>query len=343
MHSEDRTAPDGAPMLAPEGALPGGVLIIEPDSDVGRMLDVRLSREGYDILLAETGQGGVYLANQHLIDVVLLDRNLPDASNLDLLRQLRSTPNPCEVIVMTVDPTVEIFVEALDAGAFDLVIKPFSNLKLVTAKVANAIAKVRAERARDELAARLSVLAERDRVPGAAWAPGVFDGIDPVTGLPNRKAAEARFTQETTRALRYGRPLSVVYLLVDKLDKVIDVGDNAFAEHVLAEIARVIRRQIRSVDILARRDGAEFMLLLPETVKEAARVVAERLRATLSEATILETENASPESTLRVTASFGLAELPTDTMNADLLRQAAESALAQAAATGNMVVSYEPG
>lgn len=327
---------------SPHAARPRGcVLVIEPDADVARMLEVRLAREGYDVLAAETGQGGQYLADQQLVDLVLLDRNLSDMASLDLLRQLRASPSPCEVIMMTVDPTIEIFVEALDAGAFDLVVKPFSNLKLVTAKVRNAVGKVQAERARDELAARLldAEQASASVPTEVVLPPPGRSGRDTITGLPDWVAADHRFQEETARALRYSRPLTVVFLSVERLDAVIEAGGADAMEEVLRQVADEVRRLIRDVDFLARRDGGEFMLLLPETIKADGAVVAERIRARIAEAPFAVATNEGP---FELTASFGVAGLPTDTMNVNLLRQAGEVALARAEATGNSVVLYEP-
>ena len=329
-----------AKMIGPRGT----VLLIEPDADVARMLEVRLAREGYDVLMAETGQGGQYLVDQHTVDLILLDRNLNDAS-LELLQQLRSTPNPCEVIMMTADPTVEIFVEALDAGAFDLVVKPFSNLKLVTSKVRNAVAKVQAERTRDELAAKLDAFesAEVPTLTGAAETgdasddPTVVSDVDPVTQLPSWRAAERRFAEETSRALRYDRPMTIILLSVDKLETVIEIAGSEAMDQVLHDLSQLLRGQVRDVDYLARRQGGEFMLLLPETQKPEGAVVAERIRQRLESAN-LGTLNAGD---IRLTASFGLAGLPADTMNAELLRQAAEVALTRAQASGNLVISYD--
>ena len=326
----------------------GRVLIIESDTDIATLLETRLTREPgrYEIWTAETAQGGLYLADQHAVDVALLARDLPDADSMRVLKALRSTPTPCEVIVMTVDPTVEIFVQALDAGAFDLVVKPFSNLTLVTAKLANAVAKVHAERECIRLRARLAALetGDGDGVRAVVDAPlaraesplsSTID-IDPVTGLANRGAAELRFREETSRALRYDRPLAVVFISVDRLDHVIEADGYEAADRLLRDFGRVIIAQIRDVDFLARRQGGEFMLLLPETTKADAAVVAERIRTELTASFA-----ATPSDATGLTASFGVAGLPTDTMNADLLRQAGEVALAQAEASGDCVMLYE--
>ncbi|MEM7674780.1 MAG: diguanylate cyclase, partial [Myxococcota bacterium] len=80
--------------------------------------------------------------------------------------------------------------------------------------------------------------------------------------------------------------------------------------------------------------------ILPETIKTNGVIVAERLRRSIQEALFVGPPGVDEE--FRLTASIGVAGLPTDTMNAELLRQAAEVALARAQTTGDAVCSYEP-
>ncbi|MEO1335460.1 MAG: diguanylate cyclase [Myxococcota bacterium] len=335
---------DSRPEPIQDTALPtvpgrGTVLIIEPDNDVAKALENHLTQAGYDILVAETGHGGQYLADQQQVDLVLLDRGLGDASSIDLLRELRSSPHPCEVIMMTADPTIEIFVEALDAGAFDLLVKPFSHLTLVTAKINNAVTKVQAERARDKLASLLQAFRQTEQRPSSATGTLEVPGPHSTTQLPNRAAAEIRFAEETSRALRYNRPLAVVLISIDKIDSVLEIAGSATADAVMQKVAEIVHRQIRNVDYLAHRQGGELILLLPETLKGSGVVVAERIRISVSEAIF--SGPSGVDDMFRLTASFGVAGLPTDTMNAELLRQAAEVALVRAQTTGNAVCSYE--
>ena len=314
----------------------GTVLVIESDADVARILEVDLAREGYRVLLSQTTEDGLRLAEQHRVHVVLIDRLLSTSARIESLLELR----PIEVIVMTTDPTVEIFVEALDAGAFDLLVKPFSSPKLIAAKVHNAVAKVKAERERDELTLQLAALrGSRDSTSdGLPTRPAVEPGIDPVTGLPDAAGANKRFRQETQRALRYDRPLTLVLISVDELDAVVELAGTDGADRALRDVSYVLGRHIRDVDILARGQGGEFILLLPETDKRHGAVVAERIRAELNESIF----TGIGDEPLRLTASFGLAGLPTDSMNADRLQQAAEVALARAVAIGDTVAVFEP-
>ncbi len=335
--------------------LPSGrVLLVEPDEDIARMLEVRLAREGHDVVLARTGQEALRVVLTQDLDIALIDRKLQDLGALDLMRQLQDQFAPFETILMTVDPTVELFVEGLDAGAFDMVIKPFANLKLVTCKVDKAVAKVQAERDRNELAKMLhqqtsgisnapaSTPAEEEPMITAIDLNGM-SGVDPLTGLPNKQAADERFRVETARALRYDRPLCVALASIDDLDAVVGNFGHDVADGVIRGIVQIFSGLVRDVDFIARRQGGEFFFLFPETTKDSGYVVIDRIRQKLIQTSFSNFlgDDATGEG-FRISASFGLAGLPADTMNAEILRTAAESALSRAKVSGgDQVVRYE--
>lgn len=333
--------------------LPSGrVLLVEPDEDIARMLEVRLARDGHEVVLARTGQEALRLVLAEDVDIALVDRKLQDVPALEVMSQLSQQFAPFETIMMTVDPTVELFVEALEAGAFDMVVKPFANLKLVTAKVDKAVAKVQAERDRNELAKMLhqqtkgsegaEAKAEEEPLPSAIDLDGM-SGVDPLTGLPNRKAADDRFRTETARALRYERPLCIALASIDDLDHVVEQHGHDVADGVIRGIVQLFSGLVRDVDFIARRQGGEFFFLFPETSKDSGFVVIDRIRTKLIQTSFSDhLGEAATASGFRLTASFGLAGLPTDTMNAELLRGAAEAALARGkSAGGDHVVSYD--
>lgn len=330
----------------------GRVLLVEPDEDIARMLEVRLARDGHEVVLARTGQEALRMTLTEDLDVALVDRKLQDIDALELMRQLQQQFAPFETILMTVDPTVELFVEALEAGAFDMVVKPFSNLKLVTAKVDKAVGKVQAERDRNELARMLHQQTqggqplptqEEEPLPTNIDLDGM-SGVDPLTGLPNRRASEERFRTETARALRYDRPLCVALASIDGLDAVVERFGHDVADGVIRGIVQLFSGLVRDVDFIARRQGGEFFFLFPETSKESGFVVVDRIRTKLIQTSFSDfLDEDDRDSAFQLTASFGLAGLPTDTMNADLLHSAAEAALARAKATGgDQVVAYDP-
>lgn len=339
----------------------GRLLIVEPNADFARVLEVRLARDGHEVVVVSGGKAALASAKENAPDVALIDRGVSDVPSLDLIEKLRGTAESIEVILMTVDPTTEITIAAIDRGAFDVVGKPFSNLKLVTWKVDNAVAKVHAERDRAELArvlyeqtqdladreteAELSKssdllpVLEEDETETLDFVDGMT-GTDPLTGIANRRASEQRFRSETARALRYDRPLCIAYASVDGLSDLIEAEGGDVADGVLRGIVQLFTGMVRDVDFVARHEGGEFFFLFPETTKENGIIVLERIRQRISQTSF--SDVAANDHDIALTVCFGVAGLPADTMNVDLLERAAEAALRHAKAKQDAVVPYDP-
>lgn len=109
--------------------------------------------------------------------------------------------------------------------------------------------------------------------------------IDPLTGLYNRRAMTERLSQERIRYERTGRTFSLVLGDVDHFKHVNDRFGHGGGDDVLTGVARVFKETLRQQDAVARWGGEEFLLLLPETSLEGAKVVAEKIRITLEEMT----------------------------------------------------------
>jgi len=127
------------------------VLVIEDEAKVARALDDGLSREGYEVTLARTGEEGYYLLDSAPFDLVVLDLMLPGRDGVEVLATMRSRDRGIPVLIVTARDSVEDRVIGLDAGADDYLVKPFAFAEL--------LARVRAlsRRGRSEAPARLKV------------------------------------------------------------------------------------------------------------------------------------------------------------------------------------------
>ncbi len=101
---------------------------------------------------------------------------------------------------------------------------------------------------------------------------------DPLTGAFNRLAYQERARAEEARWRRYGAPLSLIILDVDRFKAINDSFGHRAGDLVLRTIAQLVGSRIREVDFFARYGGEEFVILLPETPLAAAREVAEKVR-----------------------------------------------------------------
>lgn len=137
---------------------------------------------------------------------------------------------------------------------------------------------------------------------------------DPLTGLANRRRLMEYLKNEIERSSRYKEPFSMIMTDIDFFKKVNDEFGHGVGDEVLLEFSNLLKDQVRSVDLVVRLGGEEFIIVMPNTSLVGALSKAELLRA--------KTENMYFDSMQRgVTASFGVAEfLDTDDANSLLKR-----------------------
>lgn len=101
------------------------VLVVEDKLSMARMLKSTLEGEGYKAVTAGSAEDGLKAVDSGRVDIVLTDMKLPGMSGLDMLRRLREHRPLIPVIMMTAFGTIELAVEAVKAGAYDFLTKPF--------------------------------------------------------------------------------------------------------------------------------------------------------------------------------------------------------------------------
>lgn len=100
------------------------ILVIEDDKYISHFIDLSLSKEGYRVVIAETGDEGMFLFSSYHPSIVLLDLGLPDRDGVDILRELR-TFTDVPILVVSARGQEAEKIAALDLGANDYVTKPF--------------------------------------------------------------------------------------------------------------------------------------------------------------------------------------------------------------------------
>ena len=106
---------------------------------------------------------------------------------------------------------------------------------------------------------------------------------DPLTGICNRLRLEELLEREQERSERYGTPFALVMFDIDHFKRVNDTYGHDAGDAILRELTRLVAGCLRTPDILARWGGEEFMVLLPETDRDGATELAERLRRAVAE------------------------------------------------------------
>jgi diguanylate cyclase (GGDEF)-like protein len=153
---------------------------------------------------------------------------------------------------------------------------------------------------------------------------------DDLTRLYNSRYLNLVLRRETKRASRSGRPLSLLFLDLDGFKQVNDTHGHLAGSQALVEAAAVIRSCARETDVVARFGGDEFSLILPDTGREGAVSVAERIGERLRATRFLAADGLS----VHLTASIGVATLPDVAGSAEELIRAADTAMYQVKARG---------
>ncbi len=158
--------------------------------------------------------------------------------------------------------------------------------------------------------------------------------IDPLTGLMNRRHFRLLADQEFSRAARTHHQLFLMMLDIDHFKRVNDTHGHDVGDQALVAVAEVLKNGVRSMDILARWGGEEFLVLLPETNIAGATLIAERIRQQVSQIKL-------PKIPEGLTISIGLCEAKPG-MELKAATSLADQALYQAKAGGrNRVVCHE--
>jgi len=150
---------------------------------------------------------------------------------------------------------------------------------------------------------------------------------DGLTGLPNRRSIDDTLKRMAAHAERTSRPLGAVLLDLDHFKQINDLCGHEKGDEVLAAVGVAITGSLRASDFAGRFGGEEFILLLPDTDREASVVVAEKLRRAISAIDVAAVSRP-------ITASLGVAALPEDAAEPTFLLRAADRALYIAKARG---------
>ncbi len=323
----------------------GRILIAPQETHGADLIAAQLRRDGHQVEICHGGEDALRFSDT---EVALIDLAVPGTSAVGLMEDLRErVAGPFEALIMVEEPTPDLQADILSRGAFMVLEKPVVHLSLISALVQRALDKVRAEQERDRLAVQLSQVSDtlghelsiqttEDLEAGDSLAD--LSKVDPQTGLPNRRASEERYLEEVARALRYSRGLCLALCNIQGLSA---AQAGLGAETVSQSLANLFQSMVRDVDFIGRNGEEEFLFLLPETDKVGATKVMERIRQKIGQTAFSDASGAAPKS-YPLQASIGIAGLPADTMNGDILKEAAELALKRARSLGDQVVPYNP-
>ena len=294
------------------GTAGGGftALVIEDDAKTLMMVRESLSRVGFRVRAAATGWEALKYVKTGPIDVVISEWAIADMDGCSLREKFMVDPAMQHVPFVFIVPEGQRDkqVRVLRLGVDDCITRPFDPIVMV--------ARVQA------------VLARRQ-----AYEEMVR--IDPLTRVLNRTSLEQDVGDELARAARYDRFASLAVLDLDDLGEVNRQYGPAIGDLLLTCLGGIILTNMRRADTAGRRYGEKFLLCLPETRKQDAVTLLQR---------ILERFTAAADAVagLKATFSAGIVEAPCDGTDFAVLNAQAEQAVAAAKRAGkSMTIMWD--
>ncbi|MGH7724804.1 MAG: diguanylate cyclase [Candidatus Eiseniibacteriota bacterium] len=156
---------------------------------------------------------------------------------------------------------------------------------------------------------------------------------DDLTEIYNARFLKAALRREVRRANRFSQELSLVVIDVDQIDTFRETNGDLRTHVMLKELATLLAQQVRSFDVLGRYGDDGFMVVLPQTPREGAAEVAERMRAAV------EARAFTPAEAGATTVTLGIASFPADGLDLDALLAVADRALEQGRQKGRNCVA----
>lgn len=297
------------------------VLLVANDAQQREQLfDVLLALD-CQVFEAKNGEQALELALTVQPQILLADWAMPGLDGVRLTRTLRDTRLGREIYVLILADGDRL-AEAVDAGADDYLSWPI-NEKVLEARLraGTRVVQLHEEVQRDHqelrhFAAELAVSNRRLHEASVT---------DALTGFHNRRYAMDRLDKDWSACDRSGRPLSCMMIDLDNFKQINDTHGHDVGDKVLVGIADLLRKTLRSNDVICRFGGDEFLVISPDTDAPAALACAERLRAAVEELTVL-----SPRGPVRCGLSIGVATRNIGMVDTGMLIKKADEGMYQA-------------
>jgi len=239
---------------------PVKILIVEDDELLRSMLTNLLETDGHEVHTASNGTDAIEIIERESFDIIITDIVMPGVDGVGVLEAAKRIDSGCDVIMITGFATAESAVQSMKLGAYDYIIKPFNldHIKIIIAKTLEK-RKLIKKVAEGEYYKQLS-------------------RVDGLTELYNHRFFHQLLESEIGRALRYEHPLTLLMIDIDNFKKLNDSKGHQTGDIVLKGVASILKQTSRDCDLIARYGGDEFAIIIPETDKNNAATIGNRVR-----------------------------------------------------------------
>ncbi len=300
---------------------PARILLVEEQGfAASRIIDTLTPVAGSVLRAASCAEAQLMFDDS--VELAIVSMSLPDGDPLRLVSQLRANESwrDLPILLMADDSALPRLAKGLDLGANDYLIRPVDRNEL--------LARVRTQIRRKRLQERLRANYRRSLSLALT---------DELTGLYNRRYVFAHLNELLARLPEGGNETAVMLFDIDHFKLVNDRHGHPAGDEVLRELSERALLHVRSVDLVGRLGGEEFIVVMPETSLGGAEIVAERLRAAVADELFTLRENGK---VVPVTISIGVAVTGEGDDTLDNLLKRADDALYTAKNAGrNRVIT----
>jgi len=263
-------------------------ILIVDDSQIYRMVMANaLKGIHLNVLEAENGQEALEIIQKEdsNISLVITDYEMPVLNGLELTFKIREEYNKDQMAIIAISSidTKDVISKFLRFGINDFIHKPFSNDEIIT--------RINSNLELLELFATVKDMANKDFL----------------TGAYNRRFFFNSGEQIFAKARRRKKSLAVAMIDIDKFKNINDTYGHDVGDVAIQEIKRILDKQLRSSDLMARFGGEEFCILLEDITIENSKILFEKIRKVF-ETNIITIDKLQISYTISIGVSYGLSE-----------------------------------
>ena len=257
--------------------------ILAVDDTIANLDILGVLLEKYDVIDATNGEDALEILDDEKVDLILLDIMMPDMDGYEVCQKLKNNPmtKDIPIIFITAKTDEDSIEKAYDIGGIDYVTKPFKPKEL--------LARVKRELQLQELQTELKLLASTDSM----------------TKLYNRRYFTKISEHTLDLAKREKHNLSIIMLDIDKFKNINDTYGHKIGDDVIITLSNKLIEYQRKSDIICRYGGEEFVILLPNTSIDGAKIVAQNIKKDV-EAIVL---NLEENKEVKFTVSLGVSSI----------------------------------
>ncbi len=289
----------------------GKILLIDDDITILKLLENAFTIEGYKVYICDDSASAMDTIAVTRPDIIVLDIMMPKINGYEVLEKIKSRPeySDIHVIFLSAKGEIDDKIKGLKSGVDDYITKPFVIGEITT---------------RVEMIMRRSGNYKEKLLK------------DCLTDAYSRYYFNFRIAEELERYKRSDTPFSIAFVDMDHYKRINDQYGHQTGDYILKELVSHISKNIRKCDSIFRYGGEEFIILLPDTTKEKAYTVIDRLRYEFSSEPI-----SVGGSALNVTFSAGIKQVCDINESTDKIIDDADKAMYYAKKCGrNKVVVH---